>query len=168
MNRNDAWKMACIGGAALLLLLTAACGGGADTEAEGVMRAHSPMERGKYIVEAVSTCGDCHTPRLETGAPDISRALQGAQLGFAPTAPVPGWMAVAPPISGGPAGWSEAQIVTFLETGRKPDGSMARPPMPLFRLNHEDAVGVASYLRSLPAPAARSGAEPAPAKEIKG
>jgi|YelNatPaOPRAMG01_1025707.scaffolds.fasta_scaffold15905_5 mono/diheme cytochrome c family protein len=166
MSRNGAWKVACVGGAALLLVMTAACGGGA--EAEGVARAHSPMERGKYIVEAVSTCGVCHTPRLETGAPDISRALQGAPLGFAPTAPVPGWMALAPPIAGGPAGWNEAKLVTFLETGRKPDGSMARPPMPPFRLSHEDAVGVASYLRSLPPPAARSGAEPVPAKEIKG
>ena len=159
--------MAWVGGAVLLVVITAACGGGTDTEAEGVAGTHSPMERGKYIVEAVSTCGDCHTPRLETGAPDNSRALQGAPLGFAPTVPVPSWMAVAPPISGGPTGWSEAQLVTFLETGRKPDGSMARPPMPPFRLNHEDAVGVASYLRSLPPPAARSGAEPAPAKEIK-
>ncbi|MGC8723893.1 MAG: hypothetical protein ACP5VF_08470 [Acidobacteriota bacterium] len=58
-------------------------------------------------------------------------------------------------------------MVTFLKTGGKPDGSMARPPMPPFRLHHEQALGVASYLRSLPPPAARSGADPASAKEIK-
>ncbi len=39
--------------------------------------------------------------------------------------------------------------VKFLETGTNAMGKTALPPMPQFRLNHEDAVAVVAYLRSL-------------------
>ena len=41
-------------------------------------------------------------------------------------------------------------MVKFLTTGIDPGGNKARPPMPAFRLNGDDARAVAVYLRSLP------------------
>jgi cytochrome c553 len=106
------------------------------------------VAQGDYIVNAVGGCNDCHSPMGPNG-PIPGRQLTGAQLGFAPIAPVPGWAPVAPPIAGLPAGYTEAQLATFLQTGVKPDGKTAGPPMPAFRMKPEDARAVAAYLKSL-------------------
>lgn len=106
------------------------------------------VAQGDYLVNGVAGCNDCHTPMGPTG-PIKGRELTGAQLGFAPTQPVPGWAPIAPPLAGLPAGYTEAQLATFMQTGVKPDGKMAGPPMPAFRLKPEDARAVAAYLKSL-------------------
>jgi mono/diheme cytochrome c family protein len=106
------------------------------------------VARGKYLVEAIGGCNDCHSPMDQTGKVIPGRALMGAPLMFAPTVPIP-WAPVAPPIAGGPAGYTDAQLVSFLQTGVRPDGSMAKPPMPAFRLNAEDARAMTAYLKSL-------------------
>lgn len=99
---------------------------------------------------AMATCGDCHTPRDKQGRMDQAHALQGTRLVFAPAVPIPDWADTAPPIAGGPVGWSHADLVKFLETGMMPRGRTPRPPMPPFRFNHEDAEAVAAYITSLP------------------
>ena len=33
--------------------------------------------RGRYLVDSVIACGDCHTPRTATGAPDMTKYLAG-------------------------------------------------------------------------------------------
>src|SRR5512133_1452047 len=65
-------------------------------------RAESAEERGRYLVEEVAKCGDCHTAALETGAPDRARHLKGATLPFAPIQAVPKWHKSAPDLT--PAG----------------------------------------------------------------
>jgi len=60
--------------------------------------AETPLERGKYLVENASMCGDCHTPMLN-GKPDASKQLKGSTLGFQPIGEVPGWHKTAPDIS---------------------------------------------------------------------
>jgi mono/diheme cytochrome c family protein len=105
------------------------------------------LQRGSYLVESVGLCADCHTPRTEKGALDRSRWLLGAALPFSPTVPMP-WAPAAPPIAGLPA-MTAAQDVEFLRTGKRPDGSMPRPPMPEFRFNAEDATAIVAYLKSL-------------------
>lgn len=107
------------------------------------------VARGEYLVSGLVGCHDCHTPMTPTG-PDLTRALQGAELGFAPTAPMP-WGAYAPALAGGPANYTDEQFVQFLQTGVRPDGSMARPPMPQFRMNEDDARAVVVYIKTLPA-----------------
>lgn len=106
------------------------------------------VARGKYLVNNVGMCGDCHTPTDKKGQPIPAQNLKGAALTFKPTVPVPGWMAVAPGIAGLP-GWTNEQSVTFLTTGKKPDGSLAAPPMPAFRFNKVDATAIVAYLKSL-------------------
>jgi mono/diheme cytochrome c family protein len=107
------------------------------------------IARGDYLVNNIGGCNDCHTPTTPQG-PDLSRALQGAPLGFAPTVEMP-WAPVAPPIAGIPGHYTEEQFVTFLQTGVRPDGSRPLPPMPAFRLNEDDARAMTAYIQSLPA-----------------
>jgi len=131
-----------------MLCLLGACS--LQNKGATVEQAASPsIEHGKYLVEAVGECADCHTPRLKDGRFDESKSLEGAVLGFAPTVPMPVWAPKSPPIAGGPEGWSRDELVTFLETGRNPQGTFARPPMPPYRLSGDDARAVAEFLLSL-------------------
>jgi mono/diheme cytochrome c family protein len=108
--------------------------------------------RGKYLVEEVGKCQDCHTPRLESGQLDKSKWLKGATLDFAPTHELKGWHKTSPDLTG--AGrlftrWKEEGLVKFLETGLGPTGNKADPPMPFYNLKHEDAQAIVDYLKTL-------------------
>jgi mono/diheme cytochrome c family protein len=136
-----------------VLVLVGAIGAIATAQSGGTAAPAKPsgsVARGKYLVNNVGKCDDCHTPMDKKGQPIMSQRLQGAPLMFKPTVPVPGWMAVAPGIAGLP-GLTEEQAIQFFTTGKKPDGSMAAPPMPAFRFNKADAAAVTSYLKSLKA-----------------
>ncbi|CAB4244673.1 exported protein of unknown function [Methylacidimicrobium sp. AP8] len=116
------------------------------------------IQHGKYLVEAVALCGECHTPRNERGELLRDKWLQG---GVVPglNAENAGSLALnAPPIAGLPEGWSQADMVQFLETGMTPAGKYSRPPMPPYRMSHADALAITLYLQGLksnqPAPQA--------------
>lgn len=117
------------------------CGGGDSRESE--------ISRGKYLVENVAKCADCHSQRSPNGQLDASRWLQGADLGFQPIHPMPVWARYAPEISGLP-GMTPENGVRLLTTGIGPAGQPLRPPMPDFRMTEEDAKAVVAYLRTLP------------------
>jgi mono/diheme cytochrome c family protein len=109
----------------------------------------SKLARGRYLVERVGMCIDCHSPRNEKGELIRSEWLRGAPIAVKPIHEMPAWGEVAPPLAGLPAGYTEAQLAHFLETGKRPDGSFARPPMPPYRFDRADAEAAAAYLRSL-------------------
>lgn len=112
-------------------------------------QAASPLlVRGRYLVENVGLCADCHTPRNEQGQFIRAQWLKGAALPFQPLVPMP-WSPAAPPIAGLPS-MTEEQAIAFMRTSKRPDGTTPRPPMPEFRLNDEDARAVVAYLKSLP------------------
>lgn len=119
-------------------------------------------EHGKYLVTAAILCVDCHTPHDDGGKPDKARALQGATLPIRPKKETKDWADKAPDITtSGLAGkWREDELVRFLTTGVDPDGMKARPPMPAFRLNRDDARAVAHYLQSLPGKRGQVGGQP--------
>lgn len=106
------------------------------------------IARGRYLVENVGLCADCHTPRNERGEFIAARSLMGSPLGFAPSFPMPAWAPVAPPIAG-LLTMTEAEAVKFMKEGVRPDGSRPLPPMPEFRFNEADARAVVTYLKSL-------------------
>lgn len=106
------------------------------------------IARGKYLVDQVGMCDDCHTPRDERGRPIAVKYLQGAPIGFKPIAPVPVWADKAPAIAGMP-GWDDGAAIKFLMTGIAYNDLPARPPMPQYRFNRQDAEAVLAYLRSL-------------------
>ena len=106
------------------------------------------IARGKYLAEAIAKCGDCHSPLDEKGEPIPGKEYRGATLTFKPTTPMPAWADSAPNIAG-LRGWEEADAVKFLMTGIAYNDLPARPPMPQFKMNREDAEAVVAYLRSL-------------------
>jgi mono/diheme cytochrome c family protein len=115
-----------------------------ETSAAGV------VARGKYIVEGVAMCGQCHTPHDSKGNPDRSHWLQGGSLPYAPPTPDPNWPVSAPRIGGNPPA-NDADMVKLLTTGIWITGSRLRFPMPQFRLERSDAEAVVAYLKSVPA-----------------
>ncbi len=129
---------------AVVLVVTAM----SQTAKSGAAKASPAIARGKYLVNNIGMCGDCHTPMGKNGQPVKAQFLQGAPLPFKPTVPIPGFMAIAPQIAGLP-GYTEDQAVEFFTTGKKPSGAMAAPPMPAFRFSKTDAEAVVAYLKSL-------------------
>jgi mono/diheme cytochrome c family protein len=118
-----------------------------DSSAAKPAASSATLARGKYLVTRVGMCGDCHTPMDRKGQPIKSKDLQGSVLMFKPTVPVPGWMEAAPGIAG--LNWTDEESITFLTTGKRPNGTMAAPPMPQFRFNKADAAAITAYLKSL-------------------
>jgi mono/diheme cytochrome c family protein len=106
------------------------------------------VARGKYLVEDIGVCGDCHTPRNEKGEPVKDQWLKGATLDFKPTVPVPVWADKAVNIAGLP-GWEKDAAIKFFMTGIAYNELPARPPMPQYRFNRQDAEAIVAYLQSL-------------------
>lgn len=119
----------------------------AEGEKPSATSASERLEQGKYLVNSVAGCNDCHTPYTDKGVPDETKYLQGAALMFKPTVDMP-WAAVAPGIVGLPM-LSEKDAVDFLMTGKLPGGMQPRPPMPSYRMKKKDAEAVVAYLKSL-------------------
>ena len=113
MNGKQSWMVAA---AVALVAFSASVAAG-----EPGARSKGAVARGKYLVEQVAMCADCHSPRGPKGEFIRERWLQGAPLDFKNTIPMPRWAEVAPPLAGLP-GWSEAEIVTLLTTGKDQKG----------------------------------------------
>jgi mono/diheme cytochrome c family protein len=111
------------------------------------------VARGKYLVEEVARCQDCHTPHLVITGDFVKSAwLKGATLDYVPVNQPPNWRSKTPDItSTSPlwGRWGEDGMVKYLETGVNPRGSKPNPPMPAYNLSHDDAVAVAAFLKSL-------------------
>ena len=114
----------------------------------------SQIERGKYLV-GIAGCNDCHTPGYFFGKPDMARFLAGSDVGFE----IPGLGVfvgrnLTPDKETGIGTWTSDQIVTALQTGKRPDGRELAPIMPYHAfatLTKEDVTSIAAFLQSLPA-----------------
>jgi len=107
---------------------------------------------GKYLVEEVGKCQECHTPKTEAGQLDTAKWLKGATLDFQPMGDVKGWHKTSPDLTSAGrlfARWGEAGMVKFLETGTNPAGHPADPPMPAYKLKPADAEAIVAYLKTL-------------------
>jgi mono/diheme cytochrome c family protein len=110
--------------------------------------ASTKIARGKYLVESIGACGDCHTPRNEKGEFVKEQWLKGATLDFKPTAPIPVWADKSANIAGLP-GWEKDAAIRFFMTGIGYNGLPPRPPMPQLHYNQQDAEAIVAYLQSL-------------------
>ena len=107
------------------------------------------VARGKYLVEGVAMCGQCHTPRDSEGNLDRSKWLQGAPVPWAPAnAGAMGWPMLAPRIGGNPPA-SDADMVKLLTTGVWTNGKSLKFPMMPFRMSEADAKAVVAYLKTV-------------------
>jgi mono/diheme cytochrome c family protein len=120
--------------------------------ANGAPRAGAPATgaaaRGKYIVEDVAYCTNCHTPRFANGQYDRTKWLEGGPLFWQPAHSLPNYPQLVPRLAGTPPA-NDDEMVTLLTTGVWKDGTKLREPMPQFRLTKEDAQAVVAYLKTL-------------------
>jgi mono/diheme cytochrome c family protein len=107
-----------------------------------------PSDRGAYIVEHLSRCGQCHTPRDESGNLVMTRMLSGAPIPLRSPFPDRPWAFAAPNIRG-LAGYTDEEAIRLLTEGVTRGGTPPQLPMQEFGMNREDAAAVVAYLRSL-------------------
>jgi mono/diheme cytochrome c family protein len=152
------------------LLLVAACGGddevtgdddGVAPDAEVTSPDADPtpqpsVARGAYLVTHVLGCGDCHTPRLQDGSPDLTNLLAGVECFI----DVDGGDATTGCLhtrnltnhATGLMSRSDAEIKTMFLDGTRPNGEHLIPIMPYWvfhNLTTVDADSVVLYLRTV-------------------
>jgi len=109
------------------------------------------VERGRYLVETIAGCGNCHTPTGEGGQRDFPHRLGAGGFEFNG----PWGTAVAANIT--PAGlgdWSDAEIERAIRDGIDQDSNPLLPPMAFAYykgISDGDMAALIAYLRSLPA-----------------
>ena len=120
--------------------------------------------RGRYLVETVAFCGVCHNSRGPNGQMIAGMELAGGRVmplnemrTVLSNIPPGDIRAVVPNITPDPetgiGRWTDAQIATAIREGRRPDGSIIGPPMPiaLYRgLSDRDLTAIVTYLRTVP------------------
>ena len=121
------------------------------------VHAQAPLERGKYLVEGILTCGNCHTPRGPGGVLDTAKRHAGgpqvwetAEYRVRPSN-------ITPDKETGIGDWSAAQVRSALREGKRPDGSRLAPQMPsaFYRIfTPADLDAVVAYTQSI-APVSR-------------
>ena len=107
------------------------------------------IDRGRYLVEEVAKCPECHTPRNDRGELRQDAWLGGATIWIRPVAPIQNWADHVPALAGWPS-FTEEQGERILEKGTGPEGEELRPPMHIYHMKHEDAKAIIAYLKSLP------------------
>ncbi len=100
--------------------------------------------RGRYLVEALGHCAECHTPRNMLGGLSRDRWLSGA--------PNPSGEGRIPNITPGALTWSEGEIAEYLKSGFTPEfdtagGSMAEVVKNTGQLSDADRAAIAAYLK---------------------
>ncbi|WP_299669627.1 cytochrome c [uncultured Ruegeria sp.] len=102
---------------------------------------------GRYLVEALGHCAECHTPRNSLGGLKRDLWLTGA--------PNPNGKGRIPGLTSDQLDWSEADIGEYLKSGFTPDydsagGEMVEVIENTSRLTDEDRLAIAAYLKAVP------------------
>lgn len=106
------------------------------------------VARGRYLVEGLGHCSECHTPRNPIGGLQRDRWLAGA--------PTPDGKDKVPNITPARLSWNATDIAYYLETGFTPDfdaagGHMASVVLNTGQLPASDRAAIAAYLGAVPA-----------------
>ena len=114
-------------------------------------------QRGRYLVEALGHCAECHTERNFLGGLKTDRWMAGSPNG-AEGDPTPN---ITPHPSVGMGQWDAADIAYMFKTGSMPEGDSLGASMAevveygTSKLRDADLAAMAAYLKSLPAIASR-------------
>jgi mono/diheme cytochrome c family protein len=134
-------------GAALVALMGLALAG-----TIGEARANAALERGRALMQGIVACGNCHTPQTPAG-PAPGMELAGGLMADEP--PFTAYAGnITPDPETGIGRWTDDQIIAAIREGKRPDGSIIGPPMPIqfYRdMSDEDARAIVAYLRQVPA-----------------
>lgn len=110
-------------------------------------------QRGRYMVDVLGHCGECHTPRNALGAVDTDQHLQGSVIaGYEAPSLTPDKLAAR--------GWTPTALQTFLREGISDQGSMFNEMYLVFHhstryLRDEDLKAMSVYLMGEDPPDAR-------------
>jgi len=116
----------------------------------GHAEAQAPVERGKYLVEVLGACGNCHTPKGPKGdLPD--KLLAGGfvieeEFGQAIASNI------TPDRETGIGSWTDAEIIRAIREGKGKDGKTLGPPMPYYlyrKLSDNDVTATVAYLKTV-------------------
>ncbi|MGZ9032300.1 MAG: c-type cytochrome, partial [Burkholderiaceae bacterium] len=123
----------------------------------GAQGSAGSTERGRYLVESILACGNCHTPKTPTGESIASRNLSGGGLTFS----VPPFAGVAsnitPDRETGIGTWTDEEIKRAIVQGSRPShGRLANTQLGVVMatsffkaLTPGDLDAVVKYLRSV-------------------
>lgn len=124
--------------------------GGAAIVIASQASAETSLERGTYLMHSIVACGNCHTPQGPKGP------LPGMELAGGLEIKDPGFTVYTPNITPDPetgiGKWTDAQIITAIREGKRPDGTIIGPPMPigLYRgMSDNDVKAIVAYLRTV-------------------
>jgi mono/diheme cytochrome c family protein len=112
--------------------------------------AQAPVERGRYLVDTIMTCHNCHTPMGPNG-PQFDKALSGGLRFNEPPFDVTA-SNITPDPETGIGSWSDSDIKKALQEGQRPSGHQFAEVMPsgFYKiLTRGDLDGIVAYLRSL-------------------
>lgn len=132
----------------------AGMGGGAG---EGGAPVDPEVARGEYLVNVVSLCTDCHTPRNPDGSPDLDNFLAGVEcfIDADPADDEVGCLSTRNLTNHatGLRNRSDEEIKAMFLEGVRPNGSALHPIMPYWsygNMSDEDADAIVAYLRTIP------------------
>jgi mono/diheme cytochrome c family protein len=113
--------------------------------------AQSPLERGRYLVEVIAACGNCHTPKGPAGDLPGKHLAGGFQLDDS----FGTWITpnITPDPETGIGRWTDEEVIRATREGRGRDGKTLGPPMPFDlyrRLSDNDVKAMVAYLRTVP------------------
>ena len=109
------------------------------------------LTHGRYLVETLAGCGNCHTPHLADGSLDPNMSFAGA---FVIEEPVFKAYArnITPDMETGIGSWTDGEIVNAIRNGQKRDGTFYGPPMSFGwykRMSDTDVHAIVAYLRTV-------------------
>ncbi len=106
------------------------------------------VEHGRYIVENIAMCVECHSDRDPAGNIIDSTRFHGGPVPVRPP-----WLndwAIRAPRNAGLPGYDDAQAMRLLTEGAiGRDGRQLRLPMPRFHMSQQDAADVIAFMRTL-------------------
>ncbi|MDP6774783.1 MAG: cytochrome C [Rhodospirillales bacterium] len=114
--------------------------------------AETLLERGTYLMRSIVACGNCHTVQTPDGPAPGGELAGGLAIKFDEFDAYPS--NITPDVATGIGTWTDGQIIAAIREGRRPDGSIIGPPMPIglySRISDGDAKAIVAYLRSVPA-----------------
>lgn len=117
----------------------------------GTATAETPLERGTYLVRGIAGCGNCHTSRNADETPIAAMELAGGRVLDTPFAVIV-MPNITPDNETGIGSWTDEQIATAIREGKRPDGTLIGPAMPIgvYRgISDADTRAIVAYLRSV-------------------
>lgn len=121
--------------------------------------AQTPVEHGRYLVNSILACGNCHTPKDEAGNAIPGKELAGGGLPFKTPAFDAAAANITPDRETGIGTWSDAEIKTALTEGSRPaHARLGGVPLAAAMTAQfykailpRDLDAIVAYLHSLPA-----------------